>query len=74
MNDKEMLIKVIGSSVGTYPSDVAEMLLRNNVIAPAPDYSINQLVDGVLEGINENENFVIEYFNWLEQIITTLNL
>ena len=74
MNDKEMLIKAIGSSVGTYPSDVAEMLLRNNVIAPAPDYTINQLVDGVLEGINENENFVVEYFNWLEQIITTLNL
>lgn len=74
MTDKEVLIQIIGSSVGTYPNDVAEILVRNNVIAPAPDYTIDQLVDGVLEGINQNENFVTEYFNWLEQIITTLNI
>jgi hypothetical protein len=74
MIGEEMLAKIIGSSVGTYPNDVAEMLLRNNVIVSAPEYTTNQLVDGVLYGLNQNENFTQEYGSWLEQIITTLNV
>jgi len=74
MIDEEMLSKIIGGSVGTYPNDVAEMLVRNNVLAPAPEYTTDQLVDGVFDGINQNENFALEYSAWLEQIITTLNI
>lgn len=74
MTEKEILIQIIGSSVGTYPSDVAEMLVRNNVIAPAPDYTIDQLVDGVFDGLERNENFTLEFSSWLEQIATTLNI
>lgn len=74
MIDEEMLSKIIGSSVGIYPNDVAEMLVRNNVIAPAPQYTTDQLVEGVLYGLNQNENFTQEYSSWLEQIITTLNV
>jgi len=74
MNDKDMLVKAIGVSVGTYPKDVADMLVRNKVIAPAPDYTTNQLVDGVVDGLNKNADFTLEFASWLDQIHTTLNL
>jgi hypothetical protein len=74
MLDEEKLSKIIGSSVGTYPNDVAEMLLRNNVLAPAPNYTLDQLVEGVFVGLNQNPSFAQEYVSWTEQIITTLTL
>lgn len=74
MLTEEQLSKIIGSSVGTYPNDVAEMLLRNNVLAPAPNYTLDQLVEGVFVGLNQNPTFMQEYSSWLEQIVTTLNL
>lgn len=74
MLNEEQLSKVIGSSVGTYPNDVTEMLLRNNVLAPAPNYTLDQLVEGVFVGLNQNPNFMQEYSSWLEQIVTTLIL
>ena len=70
--DEQMLSNIIGSSVGMYPNDVAEMLVRNNVLAPAPDYTLNQLVQGVFIGLNQNPTFTQEYTSWLEQIVTTL--
>jgi hypothetical protein len=70
--DEQMLSKIIGSSVGMYPNDVADMLVRNNVLAPAPDYTLNQLVEGVFVGLNQNPSFTQEYGSWLEQIVTTL--
>jgi|LakMenE18May11ns_1017448.scaffolds.fasta_scaffold9947103_2 hypothetical protein len=70
--DEQMLSNMIGSSVGMYPNDVAEMLVRNNVLAPAPDYTLNQLVQGVFIGLNQNPTFTQEYTSWLEQIVTTL--
>jgi hypothetical protein len=70
--DEQMLSNMIGSSVGMYPNDVADMLVRNNVLAPSPDYTINQLVQGVFVGLSENQNFTEEYTSWLEQIVTTL--
>jgi hypothetical protein len=70
--DEQMLSKIIGSSVGMYPNDVADMLVRNDVLAPAPDYTLNQLVEGVFVGLNQNPNFTQEYASWIEQIITTL--
>jgi hypothetical protein len=70
--DEQMLSNIIGSSVGMYPNEVADMLVRNNVFAPAPDYTLNQLVDGVFVGLNQNENFTQEYTSWLEQVVTTL--
>jgi hypothetical protein len=70
--DEQMLSNIIGSSVGMYPNDVAEMLVRNNVLAPAPDYTLDQLVEGVFLGLNQNANFTQEYSSWLEQIVTTL--
>ena len=73
MIDEQMLSKIIGSSVGTYPSDVAQMLIRNKVVAPAPQYTIDQLADGVLIGLNKNPIFAKEYASWLEQVVTTLN-
>lgn len=72
MISQDMLSKIIGSSVGAYPKDIAEMLVRNKVIAPAPDYTLKQLVNGVLVGLNENTSFAQEYANWMEQIVTTL--
>jgi len=50
--DEQMLSKIIGSSVGMYPSEVAEMLVRNNVFAPSPEYTLDQLVEGVFIGLN----------------------
>ena len=70
--DEQMLSKIIGSSVGMYPSEVAEMLVRNNVLAPAPEYTLDQLVEGVFVGLNQNPSFAQEYSSWLEQIVTTL--
>jgi hypothetical protein len=67
-----MLSKIIGSSVGMYPNDVADMLVRNNVFAPAPEYTLNQLVEGVFIGLNQSPDFAQEYASWSEQIITTL--
>jgi hypothetical protein len=72
MIDEETIAKIIGNSVGTYPKDIENMLVSNNVLAPAPQYTIDQLVDGVLIGLNENPSFTKEYSSWLEQIITTL--
>ena len=72
--DEQMLSNMIGSSVGMYPNDVAEMLVRNNVIAPAPDYTLNKLVQGVFLGLSNNSNFTQEYTSWLEQVVTTLTL
>ena len=72
MIDEKMLSNIIGSSVGLYPNEVAEILLRNNVIAPAPEYTLDQLVVGVFEGLNQNPIFAQEYGSYLEQIITTL--
>jgi hypothetical protein len=74
MIDEETLAKIIGNSVGAYPKDIENMLVSNNVLAPAPQYSIDQLVEGVLIGLNQNPNFTKEYSSWLEQIITTLTL
>jgi hypothetical protein len=74
MIDEETLAKIIGNSVGTYPKDIENMLVSNNVLAPAPQYTIDQLVEGVLIGLNQNPNFTKEYSSWLEQIITTLTL
>jgi hypothetical protein len=71
--DEQMLSRIIGSSVGMYPNDVADMLVRNNVLAPAPEYTLDQLVEGVFVGLNQNPNFTQEYSSWLEQIVTTLN-
>ena len=70
--DEQMLSNMIGSSVGMYPNDVAEMLVRNNVLAPAPAYTLDQLVQGVFVGLNQNPDFLQEYTSWIEQIITTL--
>lgn len=70
--DEQMLSNIIGSSVGMYPNEVADMLVRNNVLAPAPDYTLNQLVEGVFLGLNQNPSFAQEYASWLEQIVTTL--
>jgi hypothetical protein len=70
--DEQMLSKIIGASVGMYPNDVADMLVRNNVLATAPEYTLNQLVEGVFVGLNQNPNFTQEYSSWLEQIVTTL--
>ena len=70
--DEQMLSKIIGASVGMYPNDVADMLVRNGVFAPAPAYTLNQLVNGVLVGLNQNPSFSQEYGSWLEQIVTTL--
>jgi hypothetical protein len=72
--DEQMLSNMIGSSVGMYPNDVAEMLVRNNVLAPAPEYTLNQLVQGVFLGLSNNSNFTQEYTSWLEQVVTTLTL
>jgi hypothetical protein len=74
MIDEETIAKIIGNSVGTYPKDIENMLVSNNVLAPAPQYTIDQLVEGVLIGLNQNPNFTKEYSSWLEQIITTLTL
>ena len=74
MIDEQLLSKIIGSSVGTYPNEVAQMLIKNKLIAPAPEYTIDQLVDGVLIGLNQNPMFAQEYASWTEQIVTTLNL
>ena len=69
--DEQMLSKIIGSSVGMYPNDVADMLVRNNVLAPAPEYTLDQLVEGVFLGLNQNPSFAQEYSSWFEQIVTT---
>ncbi len=70
--DAQMLSNIIGSSVGMYPNDVAEMLVRNKVLLPAPEYTLDQLVKGVLLGLNQNPDFFQEYTSWMEQIVTTL--
>lgn len=70
--DEQMLSNIIGSSVGMYPNEVADMLVRNNVLAPAPDYTLDQLVEGVFLGLNQNPSFAQEYASYVEQIITTL--
>ena len=70
--DEQMLSNMIGSSVGMYPKDVEKMLVSNNVLTPAPNYTLNQLVEGVFVGLNQNPNFVKEYTSWLEQVVTTL--
>jgi hypothetical protein len=70
--DEQMLSNIIGSSVGMYPNEIANMLVRNNVLAPAPNYTLDQLVDGVFIGLNKNPNFTQEYSSWMEQIVTTL--
>jgi hypothetical protein len=70
--DEQMLSNIIGSSVGMYPNDVAKMLVDNNVLAPAPEYTLDQLVEGVFVGLNQNPSFAQEYASWLEQIVTTL--
>jgi len=70
--DAQMLSKIIGTSVGMYPNDIAEMLLRYNVLAPAPEYTLDQLVQGVFVGLNQNPDFLQEYTSYLEQIGTTL--
>lgn len=70
--DAQMLSNMIGSSVGMYPNDVAEMLVRNKVLLPAPEYTLDQLVKGVLLGLNQNPDFFQEYTSWMEQIVTTL--
>ena len=72
MINEETLAKIIGNSVGMYPNDIQKMLVSNKVLAPAPQYTIDQLVDGVLIGLNQNPSFTKEYSSWLEQIITTL--
>ena len=70
--DEQMLSNIIGSSVGMYPNDVEKMLVMNNVLAPAPQYTLDQLVEGVFVGLNQNPTFTQEYASWLEQIVTTL--
>jgi hypothetical protein len=72
MIDEQMLSKIIGSSVGMYPNDVADMLVKNNVLAPAPEYTVNQLVEGIFVGLNQSPSFAQEYASWVEQIVTTL--
>lgn len=72
MIDEEMLSKIIGSSVGMYPNEVADILVKNKVVAPAPEYTIDQLVQSVLVGLNQSPSFSQEYASWLEQIVTTL--
>ena len=72
MIDEETLAKIIGNSVGMYPKDIENMLVSNKVVAPSPEYTIDQLVEGVLVGLNKNPSFTKEYSSWLEQIITTL--
>jgi len=72
MIDEQTLSKIIGASVGTYPNEVADFLVRNKVIAPAPNYTLDQLVEGVFIGLNQNPTFAQEYGSWVEQIVTTL--
>jgi hypothetical protein len=74
MIDEETLAIIIGNSVGMYPKDIENMLVTNNVLAPAPQYTLDQLVKGVFIGLNNNPSFTQEYTSWLEQIITTLTL
>lgn len=72
MIDEETLAIIIGNSVGMYPKDIENMLVTNNVLAPAPQYTLDQLVKGVFIGLNNNPSFAQEYTSWLEQIVTTL--
>jgi hypothetical protein len=48
------------------------MLVRNNVLAPTPEFTTDQLVNGVFVGLNENPTFAQEFASWMEQIVTTL--
>lgn len=72
--DEQLLSKIIGSSVGKYPNDVANMLIKYNIFAPEKKYTIDEIVDGVFVGLNENPAFAQEYASWIEQIITTLTI
>lgn len=71
--DEKLLAKIIGSSVGTYPNDVLDMLINNNILLPFDNYTTEELVDSVLLGLSKNEPFLIEYSYWLQSIIDTLN-
>ena len=74
MINEQTLSEAIGASVGMYPKEIADMLVRNKVYAPSPSYTTNQLVKGVFIGLNQNPAFTNEYASWMEQIATTLNL
>jgi hypothetical protein len=74
MTEEQKLSEAIGVSVGMYPKEIADMLVRNKVYAPAPNYTTSQLVKGVFIGLNQNPSFAKEYASWMEQIKTTLNL
>jgi len=70
----EILSRIIGASVAMYPTEIRDMLVRNGVYAPAPFYTINQLIDGVFIGLGKNPQFSAEYGSYIDQVITTLNI
>ena len=72
--DEKTLALIIGSSVATYPKEITSMLVKNKVLPSTNTaFSNEQMVDGILIGLNSSESFRNEYSSWIEQIITTLN-
>ena len=72
MTNEEMLPIIIGTAVGRYPMQIANLLNDTGVTIDAQNYDTNKLIDSVFAGLVNNYKFNTEFSNWVTNNINNL--
>lgn len=72
--EKPSIAKVIGTTIGLFPSDVADALNKSGVTVDAQNLPFDKLVDAAIQGLTKSPDFVKRFealFNANSEVITS---
>jgi hypothetical protein len=73
MTTEEMLPIIIGTAVGRYPMEIANLLNSTGVTIDAENYNTDELIDSVFSGLVNNAKFNREFSFWVTSNIEKLS-
>jgi len=72
MTTEEMLPILIGTAVGRYPMQIANLLNSTGVTIDAQNFNTDELIDAVFSGVVNNAKFNREFSFWIKSNIDKL--
>jgi len=73
MTTEEMIPIVIGTAVGRYPMEIANLLNSTGVTIDAQNFNSDELINAVFSGLVNNAKFNSEFSFWLTSNIDKLS-
>jgi hypothetical protein len=73
MTTEEMIPIVIGTAVGRYPMEIANLLNSTGVTIDAQNFNSDELINAVFSGLVNNAKFNREFSFWLTSNIDKLS-